>query len=498
MLVAQVLGQSTPPYILQTAPGTHKLEAKSFMKRKLVLFIALSLLLALFATGSVFAQSPGGLSYESSIQVVNLDAASANIGLTYYNQDGTVGATASDTVPGNGSVTYFPIHAPTGFNGSVVVSSDKPITAIANTHANSFAYSAATTSFDAGSTSVSLPLIMCNNSGFNTWFNVQNASTNTANITIDYVPGAAGSANSENDTLAPGAAHTYDQASGSSGIDCADLGNFFVGSATVTSDQPVVATAMQLNTSTLPILLGYNGFTGGSTTVQLPLVMAQNSGFYTSINVQNVGTSNTDVTVDYSPNAAANGFEPNNETCNLDAGEGCVFIQNGTNAFNTWNQLFVGGATISASEDLVVVVNQQKFSGGKIFGSAYEGFDPAGATGNVSTPLIMAQNGGYYTSINVVNIGGSTCSVSIDYSPNAAPNGFEPSTENFSLAAGESKSVIQNGNAGPGNNSINNWTQKYVGSAEVAGSGCSLIAIVNEQSPLASGDTLLTYIGTNH
>ena len=100
------------------------------MNKKLLILVA-AIALALLIPGAVMAQSPGGLSYTSGVQVVNLDSSTATIGLTYYNQDGSVAATAADTIAGNSSKTYFPIQAPTGFNGSLVVSSDKPITAIA-------------------------------------------------------------------------------------------------------------------------------------------------------------------------------------------------------------------------------------------------------------------------------------------------------------------------------------------------------------------------------
>jgi hypothetical protein len=58
--------------------------------------------------------------------------------------------------------------------------------------------------------------------------------------------------------------------------------------------------------------------------------------------------------------------------------------------------------------------------------------------------------------------------------------------------------VIQQG-APPANGGSNNWgTNKYVGSAEISGTGsCELIAIINEAASLA-GDNLFTYIGYNH
>ncbi len=467
------------------------------MKRKLVLVLVVSMLAALAMTSSAFATG-GGLSYTSGVQVVNLDAGTATIGLTYYNQDGTIEASPADTIPGNGSKTYFPIHAGVGFDGSLVISSDKPITAIANTITTDFAYGAATTSFSSGSTTVDLPLIMCNNSGFNTWFNVQNAGSSSASIDIDYTPGSNGVSGSESDTIAIGAAHTFDQASGSSTTNCDDLADGsgkFIGSARVTSNQPVVATVMQLGTGGFNVLMGYNGFaSGGSTTVQLPLIMALNSGFYTGYQVQNVGGSSTVATIEYGTNLGG-ALTPLPDSCSLDPGESCTLIQNG----GQWTSKYVGSASVTASQDLVVVVNQISAGGGGVgpFGTAYEGFDPSGATGAISASLIMANNGGYYTGVQVMNVGGGTCgTVTIDYGANLG-GGFNPVNETFSLAAGASWTVIQNGSA-PGNGGSNNWgTNKYVGSAEITGSGCTLVAIVNELA-ITGGDNFFTYIGFNH
>jgi hypothetical protein len=146
---------------------------------------------------------------------------------------------------------------------------------------------------------------MCNNSGFNTFFNVQNAGTTPTEVTITYVPGSNGKAGvSETITLNPGAAKTFDQTEGSPTKDCADLKDAsgkFIGGAEIESAEPVVASVMQLNTGSFKILMGYNGFAAGSPEISMPLIMANNSGFYTGMQIQNVGSSATNVTVDYAP-----------------------------------------------------------------------------------------------------------------------------------------------------------------------------------------------------
>jgi hypothetical protein len=355
---------------------------------------------------------------------------------------------------------------------------------------------------------------MCNNSGFNTFFNIQNAGSGDANVTVDYVPGSDGVAGvSETAVIMVGAAKTFDQAVGSTTKDCDDLqgaSGKFIGSANITSDEPVVATVMQLNTTTFQVMMGYNGFAAGSTSVSLPLIMANNSGFYTGVQIQNVGLASTDVTLDYSANTAPGGvFAPVNEFFTLAPGASKTIIQSGAPAnnggANDWTgNKYIGAATVtnSAAQPLVAIANQVSLGGTNLgpFGTAYEGFDPSAATANVNAPLIMANNSTYYTGIQVQNVGGADCaSVTITYGPNGG-GVFAPVPENFTLAAGVSKTIIQNG-APAANGGSNDWTGvgKYIGSAEVSGPGCSIVALVNEVSvAVGGGDHFMTYDGFNH
>jgi hypothetical protein len=297
---------------------------------------------------------------------------------------------------------------------------------------------------------------------------------------------------------------TFDQATGSSTVNCSTLSGSdgkFIGSATVTSNQPVVASLMQVGT-TFPVLMGYNGFTGGSDDVRAPLIMANNSGFYTGIQVQNAGSAQTTVTVDYSANTVASGKTLADDTFTLGIGESKTIIHNGPTPNNggvndfTDGLRYIGGATITSNngQALVTIVNQFSAAG---FGTAYEAFDASGATDSASAPLVMANNNTFYTGIQVQNVGTTSTNVTIDYQANTAGS-FNPVDESFSLNPGESKTIIQNGPAAS-NGGANNWgTNKYIGSAAIsATSGGSVVAIVNEFSQGFPGDQFYTYNAFN-
>jgi hypothetical protein len=448
--------------------------------------LSIVLVIALMATLFVLPVSAQSITWTSGFQVQNLGTGTADILIYYYNQDGTqaAGSPFSDTIGAASSKTYYPIQAAEPFNGSVVIESTEPVVAIANTLGNTPQYMASTESFSGGETSVNLPLIMRGNSGYYTWFSVQNtSSTADAHVTVQFIAGSAGTGyTAPAVTIAPGAAATFDQ------HDLANIGTKFIGSAIVTSDQPVVATVMQVG-ETYKNMMGYNGFTAGSTTVNLPLVMANNKGYYTGFQVQNVGSSSTTITVDYGANIAG-AFAPANETATLAAGESVTFLQN-TGQFGASAGKYVGSATISTSGGVpvVAIVNQVNL-GGTPLGTAYDGFDPAAATEKVSAPLIMSNNSGYYTGIQVMNVGSAAASITVTYGPNLAGT-FAPPAETATIQPGNSYNSIQNSGI---------WTgQKYVGSAVVTtSSGGQIAMIVNEIAPGLAGDSFMTYNGFNY
>ncbi len=409
------------------------------------------------------------ITYSSGFQVQNLSAAVANIQIKYLDQTGTQVFAKTDAIPASSSKTYFPIDAPSPFNGSVIIESDQQVVAIVNTVGDG-TYFASTTGFSSGSTSTNLPLLMKGNAGFDTWFNVQNCGTVSTNVTVTY-----SNATTETAAIAPGAAKTFDQATN------AALPAGFVGSATVVSDgQPIVASVMQVGTGSTKAMLGYNSFSGGSTEIKAPLVMANNAGFFTGIQVMNVGSAPTNVTITYGANTQGS-LAPTPDTCpNLAVGQSCTQLQlNGQ-----WSSTYVGGATItnSAAQNLVAIVNQLSLVGQ---GTAYEGFNPASAPATVVAPLIMANNAGFFTGVQVQNVGTGNCDIAVNYGPNTA-GAFTPANETFAgLTPGSSHTFLQTGAS---------WPATYVGSATIVGTGatCKVASIVNELA-FGAGDLFMTY-----
>jgi hypothetical protein len=407
------------------------------------------------------------ITYNSGFQVQNLTSEEASIQIDFYNQDGSLAASPSDTIAGDDSNTYFPLSAVSdGFNGSVVISSDKDIRAIANILGNGLDYGASYSGFTAGAEEVSLPLLMKGNAGFSTWFNVQNAGSAATNVTVAYSDGVTGSCTA----LQPGAACTLMQ-------DDEAHATGWVGSATVTADEPVAVTVMQVGATTL---FGYSGFTGGSPEVAMPLINANNAGYITGVQIQNVDSTSTSVTVTYTPSLA--GTECS-ETKTIAGNSSETFALGAFTASGSCGlQTLIGSAEVTANtggNDLVAIVNQLNLGANK--GAAYEGFDPSTATNAVVMPLIMDRNSGYFTGFSVANVGGSSTSVNCTFSGTSY-------TASDTVPAGEAMTLIQNGMIASG----------YVGSATcTAGAGAQIIGVVNELNTGLSGDAFLVYDAFN-
>ncbi len=420
----------------------------------------------------------GQFSYSSSINLQNLEDAIAQITITYYKQDGTIDTTVTQNIPPLAPFIYNPIGASDGFNGSVVISSDRQIASISNIEGDNYKAAASYVAQSAGNTTVNIPLLMKGNSGYNTWFNVQNTGTADATVTVAYSDGTVPPTNPT--TIKPGAAKTFDQA-----LEVSHP-KIFGALVTSTGGQPIVATVIIENPT---IMSAYNGFTtAGSTNPVMPLVNENNAGYKTGITIQNTGGLASIVTVSYKNSGAGTDCVETQTIAANSVATYALVVFTGTPdpakiTTTCVNEKFVGSGKVtsnSAGALLVATANQFK---GTLNGGAYDGFDPAAATSTVILPLIMNANGGFATSINLMNVGLNQTTVNCTFAGSTHTN-------QVILDPGKGKSLLQ---ADP-------YTgfggTKYVGSATcTASSSGKILAVVNELGASTYQDQLLVYEG---
>lgn len=485
------------------------------MRRIVIISLAVILVLTFAFAGkpnTVYSQG-FGLAWESSFQVQNLGTADASILMYYYDQNGNLATMDtdpdtgsayanpdSDTVGVGESNTYYPIHAASGFNGSVVVSSSEPIAVISQVMVTTGAKSYGSyVGFQQGATTIYFPILQKNNgtSKNTSTFNVQNTGSTAVDYTIHFVPAPGGGYATPADITETGVA-----VGASKSYNLEDRPEFsamakWVGSATVTvvdtANDSIAGVANMIAKQYEPNayqLSTYNAFTGGSTTVVLPLIQENNSGNRTSINCQNIHPSTTtEVTVTYTPETGSAAKTPQ-VISGVDPNEAAIVVQDyqGTTKF-------VGSAVVTSNPavPMVCVVNIQKPSVARA--SSYEGFDPASATDKVVLPLIQSRNGNAtkgwaYTTINLATGDGAAHAVTCNFVPG---EGFGDPTDQSGNAA--SLVFVQNDVFGTG--------AQYLGGAECEvtdATGVGLFAIVNQQRypvPEALRDVLTSYDGFN-
>ena len=164
------------------------------MKKTLSIIISIAILMALF-TSAAAAQ----FTSVTSFQVQNLSAETATIMLEFYDEAGNVvtAATLSDTIAGDSSKLYTQANnddLPSGFNGSVVILSDRPVAAIAVQEARNAlnqVYQGTYSGFaaDRASDTFYAPTVMKAFYGFTTEISVQNASSSNVDVSVSYTGG---------------------------------------------------------------------------------------------------------------------------------------------------------------------------------------------------------------------------------------------------------------------------------------------------------------------
>jgi hypothetical protein len=500
---------------------------------------AIALVLS-FAVAAIPAQAQVGnelgIDWSTTFTIQNLGTSGATGSILFYDENGSTIQTVSLTAPSNkdadggeipagGSRAYVVADIPDtqsgGFDGSAVVESTQELAVIYNVQGNVYNPSATNyygsgPGFDTGATEIGLPLVQRQPvPGFDTWFVVQNISAEEATVEAEFVPATAGVAYTTTPVNIPAyASRKFSTAELSSSI--VDGDGRFVGSVTVRStDEPgkeLVAVVNQTGTLATGnrVVNTYGAFTPAEAedTLNLPLVQEANAGFRSGISIQNVGTVTTTVTLTF--NQATRGTTPNPNVFTFEdvaPGDGVNFNTFREDQFGAGNVnvRYVGSATVTTNppSEIVGIVNQNRFAGTVAeeptgVGTSYESFAPSSATTHVSAPLIMSNNGGFYTSINCQNTTSTDTTISITYTENAQDNGFQPTDVTGEELLGDgsfvrSQAVVDNFGSG----TESGGEKRYVGGATIE-AGQPIVCVINQQSfPATAGDTFLTYNGIN-
>jgi hypothetical protein len=467
------------------------------MKKSLYLLLVVALVAGLSSVA--FAQA--GVTWTSGILIQNLGTADASVTVYYYWADDLGGGLAIDppptyVIPVGAQTTIYPLDVADGFRGSVVLESTEPIVAIVNQLGDGVTYGGSYEGFDMGSDTVRLPNVQSANSGFYSFFQVQNAGSAATDITVTFIPepglGYGTPAVETCTALPPGEACIFSQQPGQGQW---TIGKWVGGATVTTSGQPVVASVDIVHEPGTYGMSSYSGFTGaGSLTAVLPNIMNANGTYWSGINVTNGGGTASDVTLTFYPATGYAAIAPVTFTALGAGATGVLLMPNHPDLAG--NVKWVGAVVVDGGgNNVFVIVNTLTTVYGEV--SAWKGVDPATATQKVVMPAILSDGGGYpfFTGFQVYNTGAAAVDITISYAPCATCSPvWTPVNETGTVPANSSLVFLQSGNG--------QWTGvKYVGSATVtvtSGTG-NIMAIVNELAPgfMGSGEVTYSYNAFN-
>jgi hypothetical protein len=403
------------------------------MKKKFMLVTSLILIAILFSAIPVLAGPLG--SWVTDFTLFNLNnSTQANVMITRFTQCSTspcspdAGTTvASPTIGAGGSYYYNPAldpTFPTGFSGSIVISSDQPIAGtvtLANDLSGPSYASDAYSAVSAPATTTYLPIVL-RMGIWSTRITVQNTGATNTNVTIHYI-GSGAPTDTSISNLPPNMMAM---------VDLSDMGSLnFNGSATVTSTN-AVATVVEEYKTTGGVLITYNGVPSSDkdTIIYMPGFIAQGT-WATDFTIANGDDSNSaDITVTF---AGAT----NTLSGNIPAG-GSAYINGYAGVYPSgWTGTvptsgYYGAATVTSNRGIIVVYNIANSGGGPgNLQAGYVGFPAGKASQDVVVPLIENHySTGWVTTYSVQSVDGTPANLTLTYSGNLAPN-CNPCTYNM-------------------------------------------------------------------
>lgn len=509
------------------------------MKRKGTIALSFALLILVLVVGTVGAQY-AGYTWTSVYQVVNMGTEDADITVNYYDEAGVVQAHSqvfTDVPPGSSRlVVQFTDDEDLGSGlFSAVVAASQPVAAIANLQLvpdGTTSYNPAppfgTYSAEGqGSTSVLLPAVMYNWYNYYTEVYIMNVGTGPASVDIEYIPGSVsgvptGSALTDLDNAIPQYAslNVSQEFESALGAVSGTYAGKFLGSAILTSDQPIIAIVNQHNVNDSK-LMTYNGFTdGGSTDVAAPVHMRGYYGYYSTLLVANPSaTTDAHVEITYTPDLS----RPNVVTTGTVAPVTASFTiapqtsltrHDGPTATDVQSDLddaivytrFFGSVRVTSDIPVVVLANQEALASTDAQGGSYNGVSVASGTPDIVVPVVMADYYGYYTTMVVQNMTSTAGSCDITYTSDGVYSSVKNHSETYThaLPANGAFTVYEGRKGGVEDGDINSdaaWvagdgTQRFLGAATIT-CDVEVLSFVNEEKDVLLKDSMYTYNAFN-
>jgi hypothetical protein len=265
-----------------------------------------------------------------------------------------------------------------------------------------------------------------------------------------------------------------------------DVASPFNGSVVVESTQPVSVIVNEYG-DTNTYGGAYEGFDLGHDVVRVPGLMSCNNNLYTFMNVQNAGSEETLVTVEFAPEPGKGYTARPNVQCTLDPGEACTVTQE-PGSSTDWkactepNTKWVGGAKVTTDDGqpVVAAANLVHTATTDNLGmSSYSGFIGGGSPTAIMVNAMNANNG-LWTGISVTNVGTVSTTITLEFYPEekAAPP-YYPDIDDVVFEGVEVDDTVVHLVPAHPDLDDNGTPVQWVGSVKVLGGGQDILALAN-------------------
>ncbi len=322
-----------------------------------------------------FSQS----SWNTPIQVQNIDSEPALVNVTMYDQNGNIVQTQPATIQPRTSSVFWPPAGQTD-GGSAIVNSNKNVTAIVNEMPKSGMDSMSYSGFSKGAKKLYIPWIAYSQSDWYTPVQIQNIDDTAADVSVAMYDQNGNLVQTQTATIQPKTSAVFwPPAAQTDG-----------GSAIINSNKNVTAIVNEMSKSG-PQSMSYEGFLSGSKKAYIPVIYFSQANVYAPIQVQNIGTGSASVSVKFYD---TNGEIIQTQNVGIAASSAAVFWPPAASTQT-------GSAVIDSNEDVIAIVNEM--INNSTWGMSYRGFS-VGAS-QVYVPWIAYGDSGWNTPLFVQNTG---------------------------------------------------------------------------------------------
>ncbi len=430
--------------------------------KKMSLTLSLVIILALLLQGIAFAALPG-TGWQTSYAAMNVGTSAGSFGMVAYDKDSTTTyssdqfsvdpketlryiAGANPTYP-TGDIIGFTSELPSGFEGSVVLSSNVPLTSAATLTNSSVLGGTAISRYQAvGSDAVALEILFpgVKHNYFNqtTTFYVQAAGAD-ANVTFTYSMND-GSTHTQSQVIPANRMFVFDPANATPPVAstlCGDNANTSpcFGAASVVSTTGEIAGVVVESPHTgspAPFALSTRGLTSSdiATTIFAPTIKNYYYDATAGFTVMNTGSASANAQI----TLTVTGVQPGTDAATAGVVVGDTFtdseiiVAGSSVVFGPFNNNLGGmprgifaSAEVTSVDDvtydpqlLAGVSNEAKNSaliaGGKAK-ATYYGYAPINATDTLSCPIVSELTNGQTGGMAVVNVGNLATTVHFEY-----------------------------------------------------------------------------------